>query len=164
MKRIRLEHENKISNITTSISGTEDEDRSSIWHILVLTLAPLYLLIIIGAIILGLIMLDRHSILLTNFVLQQAIFIVILIVGMAVAIIFYALAVMNRTQKNWHVATKWSNKAGERGTSSIGYCCQYHDTPNNNGIIFSLTSTEKVLHPIQLTNVSKIQAQLAKRK
>ena len=93
MKRIRLKHDNKISNTTTSITGTEDEDRSSIWHILVLTLAPLYLLIIIGAIVLGLIMLDRHSILLTNFVLQQAIFIVILIVGMTAAIIFYALSV-----------------------------------------------------------------------
>ena len=93
MKRIRLKHDNKISNTTTSITGTEDEDRSSMWHILVLTLAPLYLLIIIGAIVLGLIMLDRHSILLTNFVLQQAIFIVILIVGMTAAIIFYALSV-----------------------------------------------------------------------
>ena len=93
MKRMRSEHENKISIITTSITGTEDEDRSSIWHILVLTLAPLYLLIIIGAIVLGLIMFDRHSILLTNFVLQQAIFIVILIVGMTAAIIFYALSV-----------------------------------------------------------------------
>ena len=93
MKRIRLEHDNKISNTTTSITGTEDEDRSSIWHILVLTLAPLYLLLIIGGIVLGLIMLDRHSILLTNFVLQQAIFIVILIVGLTAAIIFYALSV-----------------------------------------------------------------------
>jgi len=93
MKRMRSEHENKISIITTSITGTEDEDSSSIWHILVLTLAPLYLLIIIGAITLSLIMLDRHAILLTNFVLQQAIFIVILIVGMTAAIIFYALSV-----------------------------------------------------------------------
>lgn len=93
MKRIRIEHENKISNTATSLTGTEDEDRSSIWHVLVLTLAPLYLLIIIGAIVHGLIMLDRHSILLTNFVLQQAIFIIILIVGMAVAIIVYALSV-----------------------------------------------------------------------
>ena len=99
MKRIRLEHENKISNTTTSITGTEDEDRSSIWHILVLTLAPLYLLIIIGAIVLGLIMLDRHSILLTNFVLQQDIFIVILIVGMTVAIIVYALSVKRALRK-----------------------------------------------------------------
>ncbi len=45
------------------------------------------------AIALGLIMLHRHSILLTNFVLQQTIFIAILIVGMAAAIIFYALSV-----------------------------------------------------------------------
>ena len=96
---MRSEHENKISIITTSITGTEDDDSSSIWHILVLTLAPLYLLIIIGAIVLGLIMLDRHSILLTNFVLQQAIFIVILIVAMIVAIIVYSLTVMHALRK-----------------------------------------------------------------
>ncbi|MGZ3618262.1 MAG: hypothetical protein ACXWPS_19130 [Ktedonobacteraceae bacterium] len=66
---------------------------------LVLTLAPLYRLIIIGAIVLGLIMLDRHSILLTNFVLQLVIFIVILIVGMTVAIIVYSLAVMQALRK-----------------------------------------------------------------
>ena len=96
---MRSEHENKISIITTSITGTEDEDSSSIWHILVLTLAPLYLLIIIGAITLSLIMLDRHAILLTNFVLQQAIFIVILIVGMTAAIIVYSLAVKQALRK-----------------------------------------------------------------
>jgi len=99
MKRMRSEHENKISIITTSITGTEDEDSSSIWHILVLTLAPLYLLIIIGAITLSLIMLDRHAILLTNFVLQQAIFIVILIVGMTAAIIVYSLEVKHALRK-----------------------------------------------------------------
>ena len=99
MKRIRIEHENKLSNTTTSITGKDVDDRSSIWHILVLTLAPLFLLIIIGAIVLGLIMLDRHSILLTNFVLQQDIMIGILIIGMTVAIIVYALAVMNALRK-----------------------------------------------------------------
>ena len=99
MKRIRIEHENKLSNTTTSITGKDVDDRSSIWHILVLTLAPLFLLIIIGAIVLGLIMLDRHSILLTNFVLQQDIMIGILIIGMTVAIIVYALSVMNALRK-----------------------------------------------------------------
>ena len=99
MKRIRIEHENKLSNTTTSITGKDVDDRSSIWHILVLTLAPLFLLIIIGAIVLGLIMLDRHSILLTNFVLQQDIMIGILIIGMTVAIIVYALSVMYALRK-----------------------------------------------------------------
>ena len=99
MKRIRLEHDNKISNTTTSITGTEDEDRSSIWHILVLTLAPLYLLIIIGAIVPGLIMLDRNFILLRNYVLQQIILIAILIVGMTAAIIVYSLAVKQALRK-----------------------------------------------------------------
>ena len=47
------------------------------------------------------------------------------------------------TQKNWNVATKWSNKAGERGAYSIDYSRQYYDTPNNTGAIFSLTCAEK---------------------
>jgi len=99
MKRIRLEHENKISDTTTSITGIEDENRSSIWQILVLTLAPLYLLIIIGAIVPGLIMLDRNFILLRNYVLQQIILIAILIVGMTAAIIVYSLTVMHVLRK-----------------------------------------------------------------
>lgn len=99
MKRIRLEHENKISDTTTSITGIEDENRSSIWQILVLTLAPLYLLIIIGAIVLGLIMLDRNFILLRNYVLQQIILIATLIVGMTAAIIVYSLTVMHALRK-----------------------------------------------------------------
>jgi hypothetical protein len=93
MKRIKLEHENKISKTTVPITGSKDGDRSSIWYMLLLVLAPLYFLIIIGAIVLALIWLDRHFISVTNFILQQNIFIGIMIVGMIVAIIVYSLSV-----------------------------------------------------------------------
>ncbi len=99
MKRIRPEHENKISITTEHITVKENEDCSSIWYILLLTLAPLYLLIIIGAIVLVLIMLDRHFILLTNFVLQQKIYIIILVAGVIVAITLYTLSVIHALRK-----------------------------------------------------------------
>lgn len=99
MKRIKAEPENKLSKTTVPITGSENEDRSSIWHILVLTLAPLYLLIIIGAIVLALITLDRHFILVSNFALQQNFFIVIMITGMVAAIIVYSLSIMHALRK-----------------------------------------------------------------
>lgn len=78
---------------------TSTEDRSSIGYILLLTLAPLYLLAIIGAIVFALIMLDRHFIDLTNFMLQQYIFIIILVFGMLVAIIVYSLSAIHALRK-----------------------------------------------------------------
>jgi hypothetical protein len=81
------------------VTGSENEDRSSIWYVLLITLAPLYLLVIIGSIVFALIMLDRHFIGLTNFVLQQYIFIVILIIGLTVAIIVYFRSVMHALRK-----------------------------------------------------------------
>jgi len=99
MKRRKSEHENKQSNTTLSITGTKNEDRRSIWYILLLSLAPLYLLAIIGAIVLALVMLDRHFIGLTNFLLQQKIFILIMILGVISAIIVYAISVMYALRK-----------------------------------------------------------------
>src|SRR5215471_15601709 len=99
MKRKQSKHENNISETMVPVTGSQDEDRSSIWCILLLTLAPLYLLIVIGAIVFALIMLDRHFIGLTNFVLQQYIFIVKLIIGLTVAIIVYSLSVMHALRK-----------------------------------------------------------------
>jgi ABC-type multidrug transport system permease subunit len=99
MKRIKLEHENKISKTAVPITGTKDEDRISIWYLLLLTLAPLYLLVIIGVIVLALIMLDRHFISLTNFMLQQIIFIAILIIAMVIAIVAYSLSVIHAHRK-----------------------------------------------------------------
>jgi len=94
MKRIKSAHENKISTTTVPITGTKNEDRRSIWYILLLSLAPLYLLAIIGVIVLALVMLDRHFISLTNFLLQQKILILIMIFGMAVAIIIYSVSII----------------------------------------------------------------------
>jgi len=94
MKRIKSAHENKISTTTVPITGTKNEDRRSIWYILLLSLAPLYLLAIIGAIVLALVILDRHFISLTSFLLQQKILILIMIFGMAVAIIIYSVSII----------------------------------------------------------------------
>ena len=94
MKRMKSEHLNKISKTTVPITGTKKENSGSIWYILLLTLAPLYLLAIIGVIVLALVMLDRHFISLTNFFLQQRILILIMIFGMAVAIIIYSVSII----------------------------------------------------------------------
>ena len=93
MNRIQSEHQNKISKAPVPITGKKDEDSRSIWYILLLTLAPIYLLVIIGAIVIALIWLDRHFISVTNFILQQNIFIGIMIIGMTIAIIVYYLSV-----------------------------------------------------------------------
>jgi len=99
MKRLKSEPENKQSNTTLPITGTKNEDRRSIWYILLLSLAPLYLLAMIGAIVLALVMLDRHFISLTNFLLQQKIFILIMILGVISAIIVYAISVRYALKK-----------------------------------------------------------------
>ena len=99
MKRMKSEHENKISKSTVLITGTKIEVRRSIWYILLLALAPLYLLVMIGAIVLALVMLDRYFIGLTNFLLQQKIFILVMIMGVIIAIIVYAISVRHALKK-----------------------------------------------------------------
>jgi hypothetical protein len=99
MKRIKSEHENQISKTTVPITGTKLEVRGSRWYILLLALAPLYLLVTIGAIVFALVMLDRHFISLTNFLLQQKIFILIMIIGMIIAIIIYSISVIYALRK-----------------------------------------------------------------
>jgi len=103
MKRIQTERENNIADSNEPLPGAENEGSSGILSIVLLSLAPLYLLLIIGVLIFSFVMLDRHFILLTHFVLQQGIFIAILIIGMAVAIIAYALSVrhVHRTIHTW---------------------------------------------------------------
>ncbi len=91
MKRIKSEH--KSINTTELIADVGNEDLGSIWYILFIAMAPLYLLVMIGAIVLALVMLDRHFISLTNFLLQQKIFIFIMILGVISAIIVYAISV-----------------------------------------------------------------------
>jgi hypothetical protein len=99
MKHIKSKHENQISKTTVPITVTKMEVSRSIWYILLLALAPLYLLVMIGAIILALVMLDRHFIGLTNFLLQQKIFILIMIFGMAIAIIIFSISVIYALRK-----------------------------------------------------------------
>jgi hypothetical protein len=99
MKRIQTKCENKISDIKEPVAGSEYQDSRSLWYIVLLTLAPLYLLIIIGVLIFALIMLGRHFILMTNFVVQQEIFIAILSIGIACAITAYTLSVKHAQKK-----------------------------------------------------------------
>ncbi len=103
MKRIQAESENKILDSKGSGAGVENEGSRGIWYTVLLALAPLYLLKLVGALIFALVMLDRHFISLTDFVLQQVIFITILIIGIAIAIIAYSLAIMHahRTIGSW---------------------------------------------------------------
>jgi|GEM_PF-3034727 len=93
MKRIKSEHENQISKTTVPITVTKNDDRWSIRYILLLTLAPLYLLAIIGGIVLALVMLSRYLISPSNYLLQQTIFILIMSSGVIIAIIVYVISV-----------------------------------------------------------------------
>ena len=93
MKRIKSEHENQISKTTVPITVTKNDDRWSIRYILLLTLAPLYLLAMIGGIVLALVMLSRYLISPSNYLLQQTIFILIMSSGVIIAIIVYIISV-----------------------------------------------------------------------
>ena len=83
----------KIIAAETSLAKTHREEKRDIWHILLLALAPLYLLAIIGAIVLALVILIRHLIDPTSFLLQQELFTTVMITGLAVASIVYTIAV-----------------------------------------------------------------------
>lgn len=89
----------EISKTTIPITGTKKEDRRSLWYIILLALAPLYLLAIIGAIVLALIILIRHLINPTNFLIQQQFFAAVMFTGLAVGIIVYTLSVIYALRK-----------------------------------------------------------------
>jgi hypothetical protein len=89
----------KIIAAETSLAKTNREEKRGIWHILLLALAPLYLLAIIGAIVIALVMLIRHLIDPTHFLLQQELFTTVMITGLAVAIIVYSIAVIYALKK-----------------------------------------------------------------
>src|SRR5215467_6492238 len=93
MKRMNSKQENEISATIVPITGTQKGDRESISYIVWVTLAPLYLLAIIGAVIFALVILSRHLIDPSNFMLQQKFFIIILMIGMIVAIIVFTISV-----------------------------------------------------------------------
>ena len=83
----------------TPLVHTHREEKRGIWHILLLALAPLYLLAIIGAMVLALVILIRHLLDPTNFLLQQQLFRTVMITGLAVAIIVYSIAVRYALKK-----------------------------------------------------------------
>ena len=89
----------EIPKTTIPITGTKKEVRRSIWYILLLTLAPLYLLAIIGAIVLALIILIRHLINPTNFLIQQQFFAAVMFTGLVIAIIVYSISVIYALRK-----------------------------------------------------------------
>jgi magnesium-transporting ATPase (P-type) len=89
----------KIIAAETSLAKTNREEKRGIWHILWHALAPLYLLAIIGAIVIALVMLIRHLIDPTHFLLQQELFTTVMITGLAVAIIVYSIAVRYALKK-----------------------------------------------------------------
>ena len=77
----------------------KNEDRRSIWYILLHTLAPLYLLAIIGAILVALVTLSRYLVGTSDFFLQQKIYILIIIIGMIIALIVFTVSVINAHRK-----------------------------------------------------------------
>jgi hypothetical protein len=83
----------EISKVRTPIAYTNREEKRGVWHILLLGLAPLYLPAIIGAIAIALVMLIRHLVDPTHFLLQQQLFKTVVITGLAVAIIVYTIAI-----------------------------------------------------------------------
>jgi len=83
----------------TPLVHTHREEKRGIWHILLLALAPLYLLAIIGAILFALVLLIRHLIDPTHFLLQQELFTTVMFTGLAIAIIVYTIAVIYAFKK-----------------------------------------------------------------
>jgi hypothetical protein len=90
----------EISKTETPIARANRRDRSAdqrdnrgVWHIILLGLTPLALLAVIGAVILVLVILIRLLIDPARFLLQQQIFTIVMVSGLAVAIIAYTLII-----------------------------------------------------------------------
>ncbi|SRR6266852_5492224 len=83
----------------TPLANTNRKEIRGVWHILLLALAPLYLLAIIGAIVFALVVLIRHLIDPTNFLLQQQLFTIVMIIGLAIVIIVYTISVIYAFKK-----------------------------------------------------------------
>jgi len=72
---------------------TKQEERTGIWSIIWLGLAPLVLLAITGIAMMAVVALIRHLIGPASFFLQQQLFLIVMITGLAVAIIGYTIAI-----------------------------------------------------------------------
>lgn len=77
----------------TPISCTNQRERSSVWHVILLCLTPLALLAVIGVIVLTLVMLIRFLIDPARFVVQQLSFTIVMFGGLALAIIIYTMTI-----------------------------------------------------------------------
>lgn len=81
------------SKVGTPITSTDQGDNSGVWFILLQGLTPLALLAIIGLAVVALIMLIRNLINPTRFLVEQLTFAIVMIVGLALAVISYILTV-----------------------------------------------------------------------
>ena len=80
-----------ISKTGTPITCAKQEDKTGIWSIIWPGLAPLAWLAIIGVSVMALLALIRHLMDPVNFLLQQQIFLMVMITGLTVAIIAYTV-------------------------------------------------------------------------
>ncbi len=76
------------------ITCTKWGDRRRLWRIVLLSLAPLAVVAVTGAVVLGLVILVRHLVDPASFLLEQIIFTIVMIGGLAIAIIAYTKAVI----------------------------------------------------------------------
>ena len=81
------------------ITYTKWEGRRRSWQIILLSLAPLATLAVTGAVVLVLVTLVRRLIDPASFLLEQRIFIIVMIAGLAIAIIAYTIAVIFALKK-----------------------------------------------------------------
>lgn len=81
------------SKVGVPITCTDQGDSSGVWFILLQGLTPLALLGVIGFAVLALIMFIRFLIDPTRFLVEQLIFAIVMIAGLALAVISYILAV-----------------------------------------------------------------------
>jgi hypothetical protein len=81
------------SKAGTLITCADQGDRSDVWFIILQGLTPLALLAVIGVAVLVLIMLIRFLIDPTRFLVEELIFAIVMIAGLALAIISYVLTV-----------------------------------------------------------------------
>ena len=81
------------------VTCTKWGDRRRVWRIVLLSLAPLAVVAVTGAVVLGLVILVRHLVDPASFLLEQGIFIIVMITGLITAIIAYTKAVIFALKK-----------------------------------------------------------------
>lgn len=83
----------EISKTGTPITCAKQEEKTGIWSIIWLGLAPLAMLAIIGVAVMALLALIKHLMDPASFLLQQQIFLIVMITGLAFAIIAYTVTI-----------------------------------------------------------------------